>query len=340
MRVILALLVFITCSLFAADADEDWQRLMALDAGPATKPNSAEEARTLSLAHLDAQEKALRTFMQTHSADPRTFQARLRLTRLLALRADLKGEPEPPEVEKLFADAEERIKTARDRADLDFARLNRTLRQWLGKRPTQEERKDVLSAVRRFQQAHPKDSRVAALLVEAATLFEGTVATKEPLLREAQSLTNDAGLKEKIADDLKRISYLGRVLPLRFTDLQGRKRDIKEWRGKPVVLLFFATESEPARQAFAQLQSALAPFGSSVAFVVISLDTGKDDVLKFLAERKATLPVAWEGRGWNGPLVQAFGINAVPAAWILDQRGAVRTLDALEDPAGLLQQLR
>ena len=37
---------------------------------------------------------------------------------------------------------------------------------------------------------------------------------------------------------------------------------------------------------------------------------------------------------------RALGINAVPTVWLLDKKGNVRTLDPLDGPEELLQQLQ
>lgn len=327
--------------LAATDPDADWKQLTALDAGPGKEPATPEDAVRISLEHIDRQEKALRDFLKSHPDDRRIFDARLRLARLLGLRSELKNNPfEPDEVERLLAAAEAAISTPQQRADFDFARVSRVMRRWQGKRPNADARAEILAAARRFQQTHPKDPRIAVLLVEVATLYEGAIETKQSLLREAKALANNPGLKAQIADDLKRIGHLGRPLALKFTGIDGKTYDLRSWRGKPVVLLFFAAASEPARTAFAELQEALASLGDAVVFAAVSLDAKREDAAKFLAERKITIPVGWDGKGWNGAAVQNLGINAIPSAWLIDQTGAVRSLDALENPTGLLKQLR
>src|SRR4051812_19414032 len=75
----------------AGDADQDWQAIIALDAGPQEQPKSPEAASQMVLAHLARQEKALRGFVAGHPQDARTFEARLRLARLLQIRADFEG---------------------------------------------------------------------------------------------------------------------------------------------------------------------------------------------------------------------------------------------------------
>ena len=47
----------------AGTADEDWQAVVALDAGPGGQPNTVESAGLLVVNHLAKQEKALRAFL-------------------------------------------------------------------------------------------------------------------------------------------------------------------------------------------------------------------------------------------------------------------------------------
>jgi hypothetical protein len=334
------LLLLSSLPVFAADAVADWKRVTARDVGPGKKPESAEDALKISLDHLDAQEKALREFIKAYPDDSHIFSAKLRLARLLGIRAELKDQMEPDEADRLFEEAGELAKTPQDRTDLDFMRLTRVMRRAQGKRPTPDARAEILAAVRRFQQKYPKDHRIALLLVETSTLFEGAVDTKETLLREASRLTANPELKAQIADDLKRVKALGHALPLQFTGVDGKNYNIRNWRGKPVVLLFWATSSGPSLESLAQLREELAPLGDSVVLATVSLDQSRENLVKYLDAQKITLPVAWDGKGWNSPIVQALGINAIPSGWLIDQRGVVRSLDVLEDPAGMLKKLR
>jgi peroxiredoxin len=340
MRPTILLLLIAVLPLRGADADADWKRLVALDAGPGKEPATAQDALKISLDHIDAQEKALRAYLKEHPDSAHEFDAKLRLARLLGMRAELKDQLEPDEADRLMKEAEEIAKTPQHRADLDFMRVSQIMRRAQGKRPTPEAREAIMAGVRRFQKAHPQDPRIAVLLLETSTLFEGEVKTKEGLLREASRLTSDPALKAQIADDTKRIAFLGRPLALQFTGLDGKNYDARSWRGRPAILVFFASASEPARVAFADLQEQLAQFGNEVVLIGVSLDAKREETAKFLEERKSAIPVAWDGKGWSGEIVQRLGINAVPSAWLIDPKGVVRSLDALEDPAGMVKQVR
>lgn len=330
------LLVLVPLALHASPA-EDWEKILVLDAGPGIQPKTAEEAKSISLAHTEKQEKSLRAFLANHPSHQHAFEARLRLARLVALRADLRGEPPPAETTQLIAEAESLARTGAQRTEVDFARLAQRMRQSRGKRPTAEERKDLLNQARVFASDHPKDRRLAALLIEVATLFDSDPATKGQLLSDAKTLTKDPDLLAQIADDQKRLAWLGKPLPLKFTSLDGSRVDVKDWRGKPVVIVFFATWSEPSRAVFTQMQRLAVDSGAG--FIAVSLDADGASLRKFLATQKDRAAIAWDGKSWDSPLTQALGINSVPSVWFLDPKSTVRTLDPLDSPEDLLKRL-
>ena len=74
-------------------------------------------------------------------------------------------------------------------------------------------------------------------------------------------------------------------------------------------------------------------------FIGISLDSNRKLLDTFLAEQNAKFPIAWDGKGWESPLVQALGINALPTTWLLDKDGVLGSLDALYETAEQLKKL-
>ena len=339
-RALTALLLFCSANLLAGDAREDWAAIIALDAGPGvTEKNTAAELYVQSLAHTEKQEKALRAFLAAHAADANVFEALLRLARVLDLRSELKAAPQSPEVIGLLEKASQLATTTSRQTEFEFAVLARRMRKWRSARPPIEERRAVLDQARQFESGHPGDRRTAALLAEIASLFDFDPATKESLLLRAKKLTKDPELTAQIADDLRRLGFLGKPLPLRFTALDGRHVDMKEWRGKVVGIVFFATWSEPSKTALLDLRRAIEAAGPGAELAAISLDAERDSLENFLRGKGVTYPVTWDGKGWDSPLMRALGINSVPTTWLLDKNGILRSLDALEDPDGQIRKL-
>ncbi len=322
----------------AGDADRDWQAVIALDAGPQEQPENAAAASKMVLGHLARQEKALRGFTADHPQDARVFEARLRLARLLQIRADFEGSDQPRIEARRLLDELEKSATPEQRPEIEFARIARLMRSLSPANVAQ--RDEVLKAARQFQSAYPTDRRLAALFAEVATLFDNQPTTKEILLEDARGLATDDDLKARIADDLKRVRLFGQEVPLRFTAYQGQEVRIEDLFGRPLFVIFFANFSPPSLVALDRLQQEIAglPKGS-VRVVGVCLDERREVIAGLLKGRNISWPVGYDGKSWEGSLVRELGINALPTVWLLDARGRLRSLNALEGAAAKARAL-
>ncbi len=322
----------------AGTADEDWAQIVALDAGPGEQPRNPQEATQMITGHLARQDQALRGFLAGHPQDSRVFEAKLRLSRLLLIRADFEGSEKLRADSKTLLDQLEKIATPEQRAEVDFARVSRVMR---GMRSTgRAQRDEILNTARTFQVAHPSDRRIAALLTEVAVLFDDQAKTKVALLEEAGRLTTDPDLKSRIADDLKRVGLLGQELSLTFTSLQGPEVNLASLRGKPVFIVYFADFSPPSLVAVDRLKQELTNLKAGSAHVVgISLDVRREALSAVIKNHNILWPIAFDGKSWQSPLARDWGINALPTVWLLDARGRLRSLNGLESAAEQARRL-
>jgi peroxiredoxin len=313
----------------AGTADEDWNAIVALDAGPSEPPKTVGEARTVMKEHLGKQEQAAREFLRKHGKDVRSLEARLRLARILQIKADMQdAKIASPEIDELIR-AAEKMARPEQRADVEFARLSYTMRST--RDAGAEHRQRLLDAARAFQAAHPDDRRLAALLVEIATLFDALPKTKHSLLVTAQQLAVEDDMKARIADDLRRVEMLGEPVALRFVPPEGDPVDVADHKGKAVVLVFFAAYSPPAVEAVMKLQKTIPSLpAQQVQFIGVSLDTKPEPLEQFVESQKIIWPIVCDGKGWESPLVRSLGINALPTVWLLDREGRLKSLNALE----------
>ena len=323
---------------FATDADTSWQSITELDGGPKTKARTQTEARQIAVSHMAAQERALRTFLSEHGADPRSFEARLRLSRLLQIRADFEKSDKLRAEAKQWLDAAEKSANAEQRVEADFARVTFMMRAQRAVGAINSEQ--LVAAARRFQSAHPDDRRLAALLVEVATLLDSQPRTKRTLLSDARALTNDEELKARISDDLKRLDLLGGNLSLSFTSAQGDPVDIARLRGKAVVIVFFAEWSPPSTAAMERVKQAVSKYSpEQISVLGISLDKAPEAALQVLREQGVNWPTSCDGKGWLSPTVREFGVNALPTVWLVDQQGRLRSLNAVHTLTSQLRQV-
>lgn len=325
-------------SAVAGTADEDWQAVVALDAGPGGQADSPKAVGAMVTAHLAKQDHALRTFLAAHPQDAHAFEAEIRLSRVLQIRGDFEASEKLRTESKHILDSLEKTVTPEQRPELEFAKIARMMR--ILKRSDSTQRDDLLKAARTFAEAYPNDHRSAALLAEVASLYDAQPKLKESLLEDAQSMTKDPDLKARITDDLTRVHLLGQEVPLKFTSVQGQEIDVASFAGRPVFIIFFAQNSVPSIMALSKLQQEVAtlPQGS-IRVLGVSLDRNREAAAEILKSHGLSWPTAWDGKGWEGSMVRGFGINALPTVWLLDGHGKLRSLSALEGAANQARQL-
>jgi len=322
--------LLLATGLALAAPDDDWNAIVAMDAGPGAKPKNLQEARALAKAHLDQQEKLVSEFLEKNPTDPRSHEARMRLASLLAASGKMDGKQSQVDEAMRLLQMLEREKSAPAavRAESGFRRVSLLMQSLQGQET--ERRRDLIAAARNFQARYPGDRRGPRLLVEVATVCDNAPVLKRELLDEARRLSTEPALNQRIADDLKRLELLDKPLKLEFTTLQGRSFNLASMRGRIVLLVFWSSDSLPSLLWIEGFRHALAKLpADKLTIATVCLDQNKTsvpDVMEGLGI--SSWPTACDGEGWKSPLVRDFGINALPTVFLFDQKGTLRAINA------------
>jgi cytochrome c biogenesis protein CcmG/thiol:disulfide interchange protein DsbE len=106
-----------------------------------------------------------------------------------------------------------------------------------------------------------------------------------------------------------------------ITDLDGQTVALRSYRGKVVLLNFWATWCEPCRKEiprFLEFQKQYGPQGFQV--LGVSLDDSDKPVRKFRDEFKITYPVVMG----DAKLAESYGgVLGLPISFIIDQDGRI-----------------
>lgn len=117
---------------------------------------------------------------------------------------------------------------------------------------------------------------------------------------------------------------LGAVPELELTDLAGARQKLSSFRGRIVVLNFWATYCLPCREempALSAIQNHYAAYGVQVIGATADFVDAKKDVLKFIKEVKVNFPVWLEASVDD---MKRFGLGpALPGTAIIDRTGKV-----------------
>jgi thiol-disulfide isomerase/thioredoxin len=110
---------------------------------------------------------------------------------------------------------------------------------------------------------------------------------------------------------------------LEATDLDGEKIKLSSYRGKVVLIDFWATWCQPCRMMIPEEKSLVARMqGRPFVFIGISADH-KLDVLKRFLEQEA-MPWRHIFDGYSGPLAKKWEVETLPQFIIIDANGVIR----------------
>lgn len=121
---------------------------------------------------------------------------------------------------------------------------------------------------------------------------------------------------------------------LRLPDLQGRTRDLGEFKGKVVLVNFWAAWCKPCRDEMPMLEDLRQKYGEKgLEIVAVNLAESAPRIQSFL---KAFMPdgvsfVIVQDR--NSQAYKQWAVRALPSSYLLDREGLVRWQGAGElDP--------
>jgi thiol-disulfide isomerase/thioredoxin len=136
-------------------------------------------------------------------------------------------------------------------------------------------------------------------------------------------------------------SVLGKEIELKLKDLFGTEQNLNQYKGRIVVLNFWATYCVPCRKEMpdlAAIQNEYAALGVQVIGASTDVAEDRPKILQFIKETKINFPV------WTGATVAEttrFGLGeALPGTVVIDKSGkVVRIISGIVNAADLKKQI-
>lgn len=137
----------------------------------------------------------------------------------------------------------------------------------------------------------------------------------------------DAG--QRATGALRRLDLKGKSLVLNGPGVDAGVVDIRSYRGKTVLVVFWASEYRVCEEDLPQLRALYQEYRTKGFEIVgVCLDSQKETVKPFLTQHRMTWAQIYQPGGLNAPAAMNYGIVSLPTMFLVNAEGVVVSRNA------------
>ena len=182
---------------------------------------------------------------------------------------------------------------------------------------------DMLETMQRNQEA-----------LEVFKKLEAQYSDDRDVLQKLSQIYEKLGNAELAAEYRKKFDptseLVGKVMPdFSATDLNGKPISLQQYRGKVVLLDFWAVWCGPCIAEMPIVKKVYNTYKDQGFDIIgVSLDTEEEPLRDYLKENDIQWRQIFSGQRWDSPLAQKYDIRAIPAPWLIAKDGTLISREA------------
>ena len=115
-----------------------------------------------------------------------------------------------------------------------------------------------------------------------------------------------------------------------FYDIDGNAHTLSEFKGKPVILNFWASWCNPCKSEMPDIENAYREYGDEIQFILVNLTDGDSETVAtasgYISEQGYTFPVYYdivqEGASTLAGAT-AYNVTSIPITYFIDAEGNI-----------------
>lgn len=200
--------------------------------------------------------------------------------------------------------------------------------QKLGDEGKTEEIKAVITAAKEAKVIEKMISDMEGIYYhsQAETLRDqGKVDEIKALMELAKKAKVSKGYLQLIEQELKVAAKIGKPFEdFKVKDLEGKELTLSSYKGKVVLIDFWATWCGPCMSEMPNVIKTYAKYNKAGFDIIgISLDQDEAKLKKVLKQQKMTWRQFFDGKGWGNALAKKYGIQSIPATYLIGPDGKI-----------------
>jgi peroxiredoxin len=178
----------------------------------------------------------------------------------------------------------------------------------------------------------PSDEGMAWMSLANACLAEDDFEGAEKALSKTILVEGlDPKMKESAESMLARLETMKKLktgaeaLDFKTTDITGKAISLSDYRGRVVLLDFWATWCAPCKAEMPNVKEVYATYNDKGFDILgVSMDNNRQALDSYLEEQGMTWRQVFDGKGWQAEIGQLYAVSSIPATFLIDKQGKIR----------------